>query len=254
MIVINMLGIFQFINKGSIGGIFYYLGERAYTFLSPNVAPYPYSTFSHSNSFAGFLLVFIIFILIYKSKIDKRLFFFTLVLSLVNLFLTNSLNVWLASVLLSIMYVLKKYVRKENIKKLAFTYTLLNLDISQRFITHRLELAKASILITKENILFGVGLNNFIFKLSNMGSFYYNSWELQPVHNIFLLTLSETGIIGLISFLYFLIPVTSLSNFPLLAIIFTGMFDHYSLTLQQNMLFFVFVFVYSYKNTLKKVK
>jgi hypothetical protein len=65
---------------------------------------------------------------------------------------------------------------------------------------------------------------------------------LQPVHNIFLLFLAETGvIIGSIS----IIELTKLillhkNNIVFLACIFviiiTGMFDHYWLTLQQNML------------------
>ena len=54
IIICCILGIWQYLTNGSIGGLFYLLGERSFIFNNPNVAPYPYSTFSHPNSFAGF--------------------------------------------------------------------------------------------------------------------------------------------------------------------------------------------------------
>ena len=74
--VVCLLGIWQFLIRGSIGGIFYWLGERSFIFNEPNIAPYPYSTFSHPNSFAGFLLVFGIFLLQYKEKFKQKYFWF----------------------------------------------------------------------------------------------------------------------------------------------------------------------------------
>jgi O-antigen ligase len=68
---------------------------------------------------------------------------------------------------------------------------------------------------------------------------------LQPVHNIFLLVLVESGLIGLIGFLMFLFgpillhkPSNLLTKSQgvglLLIIIFLGMVDHYFLTLPQG--------------------
>ena len=74
---------------------------------------------------------------------------------------------------------------------------------------------------------------------------------LQPVHNIFLLILSETGLIGLAGFLYLLgsklqqlrlrqksEQVLNLKIFliPLLTLLFLGLFDHYPFTIQQSLL------------------
>jgi len=83
--------------------------------------------------------------------------------------------------------------------------------------------------------LLGVGLNNFIIVASDQ-LLAGPSRFLQPVHNIFLLSLSETGIVGLIGLI-------SLIGYPLwkgrfrllwLVVIFLGMFDHYFLTLPQG--------------------
>ena len=123
--------------------------------------------------------------------------------------------------------------------------TFFAFDFSQRFITHRLELIKASLVMIKENLLIGIGLNNFIPNLVKVSNTFVNSWELQPVHNIFLLTLSETGITGLLIFSSLFFNLSIMSNFPLLAILITGMSDHYWLTLQQNMLLFTYVLVIS---------
>lgn len=282
MIIINLLGIFQFINKGSLGGIFYYLGERSYSFLNPNVAPYPYSTFSHSNSYAGFLLVFVIFLLTYKKLFSQKFFYFSILLSLINLYLTNSLNIFLTITILLFVFLMNKsnfksknshlsknnlikknnvinknsYINKNNFinKKGKRTSILLGysmftfLIFDQRYITHRLELIKASLTMIKNDFMFGVGLNNFIPRLAKESNLYMSSWELQPVHNIFLLIFSETGIVGISMFVYLVLSIFTISNYPLLAVIISGFSDHYWVTLQQNILMLVFVFIYSYKD------
>jgi O-antigen ligase len=97
-----------------------------------------------------------------------------------------------------------------------------------------------------QNPLLGVGVNNFY---NNINLFKDNVFLIQPVHNIFLLILSETGIIGLVGFLFILLKsflsILKKQNkyllFSLLAIIFLGMFDHYFLTLQQGQLMLAFI-------------
>lgn len=58
--------------------------------------------------------------------------------------------------------------------------------------------------IIKDNLYFGVGIGNYSLALKD----YYpdkNIYELQPVHNGFLLLMAEIGIFGFISFLVFFI-------------------------------------------------
>lgn len=229
MFIVCILGIWQFFIKGSVGGVFYWLGERSFIFSDPNIAPYPYSIFSHPNSFAGFLLVFGIFLLQYKNKFNQKYFWALSILVAINLFLTNSLNIYLTIILL----ILLKF--KNNISMLMF------IDFTQRTFAYRIELIKSSFQMIKENFWFGVGLNNFIPNLVKVSNTFVNSWELQPVHNIFLLVFSEAGIFGLIAFCL----LFSTLNYSLVAIILTGLNDHYWLTLQQNLLLFTFVVIIS---------
>lgn len=236
IIVVSLLGILQFLNKGSIGGVFYWLGERSFLFSDPNVAPFSYSTFSHPNSFAGFLLVFGILLIQFKNKFNKKYFWFLVSLVSINLALTNSLNVYITICLLLFL----KY--KSN---LAFSF--LSFDFSQRFIIHRLELIKAALTIVKENLLTGVGLNNFIPNLPKVSNTFLNAWELQPVHNIFLLIFSEIGIVGFVVFCLLSFVGLTTNSYGLIAILITGLSDHYWLTLQQNMLLFTYILAFSYK-------
>jgi O-antigen ligase len=106
-----------------------------------------------------------------------------------------------------------------------------------------------------QKFLLGEGLNTFVInvpKVKNMGAYL---WNLQPVHNIFLLVFSETGLIGLLAFSFLIYkltreslkPVSTLMVLSLSFILITGLFDHYWLTLQQNMLLMVFVLANSFK-------
>lgn len=244
ILIICLLGIGQYLNNGSVGGSFYFLGERSFLFSDPNIAPYPYGTFSHPNSFAGFLLIFGIFLLKYRKKFATKYFWTLLVLVAVNCLLTNSLNVYLTTCFLLI---LKFSINLLDFGKYRLPLGLLVIDSSERFITHRLELIKASWQMVKENFWIGVGLNNFIPNLVKYSNTFLNAWELQPVHNIFLLIFSETGFAGFMTFIVFIFSILSFNNYALIAVLITGMSDHYWLTLQQNMLLFTYVIVISKK-------
>lgn len=234
VLITCILGIWQFLTKGSVGSIFYWFGERSFMFNDPNIAPYPYSTFSHPNSFAGFLLVFGIFLLQFRSKFKIKYFITLFILVAINLILTNSLNIYITVSLLLLLKLLKG-----NLTNLIF------IDLSQRFVTHRLELINASWQMIKSNFWFGVGLNNFIPNLVKVSNTFVNAWELQPVHNIFLLVFSETGIIGLLAFGLLSFAGLTANSYGLIAVLFSGMSDHYWLTLQQNILLFTFTLAIS---------
>ena len=89
--------------------------------------------------------------------------------------------------------------------------------------------------------LIGVGLGNYLTELPN----YLVSRQiyfLQPVHNIYLLILSETGVIGFSFFLFVLWNTLKnrfrIIHYSLFIILFLGLVDHYPLTLQQGQLLF----------------
>ncbi len=98
---------------------------------------------------------------------------------------------------------------------------------------------------------FGVGVGTFVPKLmqtlSHIPTYYY-----QPVHNIYLLISSETGIVGISSFLVFLLlliknyirknNLKDLNKLGLLLVCLTllaiGLFDHLLWTIQQGRIIF----------------
>lgn len=98
--------------------------------------------------------------------------------------------------------------------------------------------------------VFGVGIGNFI------GYFYSHfpdlpEWQYQPVHNLFLLIIAETGIVGGLSFILFMgyniyaaakKDVHDLFKYVILFVIadflIIANFDHYFWTLQQGQILF----------------
>ena len=274
------LAFLEYFNQGSLGGIFYLFGERTFNAATPGIANAsingqlflrPYATFSHPNVLAGFLVVSMLFLLIFSFK-DKRLQIFTFLgglLATTALLITLSRTAifpWL--IYLSVLFglwVFEKYKkRKFNSQLLILPFSLLmilllflslqNNFILQRFLTTRLsdesvvqrqELMTQSLNMFWKNPVFGVGVNNYFNNL-NVIPIQGNSLLIQPVHNIFLLTLSETGLIGFcfMAFIFLKSLVKAAHSkqggkylsLAILAIVFLGMFDHYFLTLQQGQL------------------
>lgn len=281
----SFLSVFQYLNQGSIGGFFYFLGERTFSGQTPGIANAsingqlflrPYATFSHPNVLAGFLIVSMIYILMLSK--EKKISYAVIFLGTLSLFLTFSraaIFLWMIFLIIEfVLFISEKYKKGiANLKTLSFfslslilltfgyflfsnnfiLQRLISTNFSEESVVQREELAKLSLAMFEKNPVTGVGINNF----------YNNSINvlIQPVHNIFLLVLSETGIAGLI----FLITV--FANCILIAansakkrkylimlifsVIFLGMFDHYFLTLQQGQLLFSFVIgtLFSYKKT-----
>lgn len=96
------------------------------------------------------------------------------------------------------------------------------------------------------NYLEGVGIGAYtIYKYNQNRDL--NTWDLQPIHNIYLMILIETGILGLIFFVS--LPIFKLITnremkiiLPLLSILLFGLFDHFIVTLGFGLiLFFLFL-------------
>lgn len=263
LVLISLIGIFQFLFQRTVGGPLYYLGERDFSSVTPGIAlinifgrPYlrSYSVFSHPNSFGGFLLVSLT-LLYWRNKQIKSLDVLVIALSLIALVLTFSKASMVVAIFLLTIYLVDRGGKPVGKKvKTAFLAgamalsTLMPVVISQlglraevlgKTFAERVGLAEASGEMVSERPLFGVGLNNFIVLLPETSQKTEYSWDLQPVHNIFLLALSETGVAGFI--LLFLVGRHLIRTkndkifFSLIVIILTGMVDHYWLTLQQNM-------------------
>lgn len=260
----SVIALAQFIFQKSLGGIFWWFGERTFNASTPGIATVfinnqeilrPYGTFPHPNSLAGFLLVSLLLILPFDTLLKKT----ALVAGTLIILLSFSHGAWAAILLLLLIFFVHKKVRSSYLFAGIFLLITLLTAIPLWFapdilffgadIVRRVELAKAGFNMILHSPFFGAGLNNFIPGLPKFAGSPAVSWWLQPVHNIFLLLISEIGIIGFVIFFYLLArlvaPIFTQNKkryLLLVAILFTGSIDHYWLTLEQNLLLATVVF------------
>lgn len=252
-------------NKSTLLGIFYWFGERAISVTTPDAAVAvlngnlfmrPYGTFSHPNSMAGFFLLVYFFVLTFPAfKPFPRLRAITMFLSMLIIFITFSKTVIGIFVLINVLVfagvLFQNKCRLCGIARfivLVAVAAVFTLPAGDPFtLTKRVSLTDNALQIISQNPITGVGLGNYLYAQSEFPN-PYTSYFLQPVHNILLLFLSETGLIvgGILLYLGFkkINPLFSNKTFIYcFAVVFlSGMMDHYWITLQQNLLLTAFVF------------
>lgn len=249
---ISLVAVFQFIKQSSLGGFFWLLGERLFSVNTPAISTFslnglellrPYSIFSHPNSFAGFLLIGLVLLYPWNNKLTKV----SVTLGILAIFLSWSQVVWGALIFFVLWILLKKYHKESlsTLKELILVFVVLitflplfldKISIDQGFYI-RVKLSNIAFKTFSEFALTGVGLNNFFYYLPSSFPGLQVAY-LQPVHNIFLLWLVETGLVGFLFGLWLFVKLYVNKSFSLVfvLILLTGAFDHYWLTLQQNML------------------
>jgi O-antigen ligase len=262
----SIIAIAQFINQGSLGNFFYFLGERTFTGQTPGIANASlggelilraYGTFPHPNVLAGFLTIYMLVILVNMLK-EKRLsiiYWMSLVFGTVALFLTLSrVAIALWAFFVFIILITKNRLSKKN-TALLFVLTIsmfslspfylrfTNLALNDQSLYIRGFLMDTAIKIFYKSPVLGVGLNNFIVNLPDVVNITNISF-FQPVHNIYLLILSETGLLGFLSFSLFIYSILKKVNkkspffLSFVLVLILGLFDHYLLTLQQGQILF----------------
>jgi hypothetical protein len=282
----SLLAFLQYFNQGSLGGILYVFGERTFNTLTPGIADAsingqlflrPYATFSHPNVLAGFLIASMLLLLMFsaKNRILKISASVGIIMGTAALLLTlsrSAILVWLISLcILFGLSLVEKYKKgKFNSFNIALPILIvfivgaflflqnnyifqrfLTTNLSDQSITQRQELMTQSLIMFWNNPVMGVGVNNYFDNLI-IATSQQKDYLLQPVHNIFLLIMSETGIIGLfaLSVIFAKSIIESFKNkqnkkyllLLIFSMIFLGMFDHYLLTLQQGQLLLSLVF------------
>lgn len=256
-LLVTVLAFWQFIAKHSVDGIFYFLGERHFTLSTPGIAKAslngvemlrPYATFSHPNSMAGFYLLLYFFILS-SNRFFRSLILRSILMLLTSLFIFISFSktAIIAFILLNIVYVFRNNL-KNICRPCILSKTTIMLVTALIFlpaktdpldISKRIDLINNASLIILTHPVFGTGAGNYLLFQNGFASRYFDLIN-QPVHNIFLLFLSEYGMGGVFIFIVlkdYLKKLLTKKNLLILgAIAITGFFDHYWLTLQQNML------------------
>lgn len=257
-----LLVIYQISQQHALQGIAYLFGERYFTISTPGIAKVTlqgleilrgYGIFSHPNSLAGFFLVLYTYIL-FEKKFNKTLVLKYSFLGISTLLILLSFS---KVAIITFLLVTGFFVTKNiSCKFCAIGRMLILLVLSLLFITaqgdvdslqKRLYLTQNAIQTILQYPFFGTGLGSYL-QAQTQFSIPYSYLFFQPVHNIFLLLLAETGVIlfGIIMYYLSIVIRYVYKNPPamalIFAILFTGFFDHYWLTLQQNLLLMPVVF------------
>ena len=267
----SVLAILEFINRGSLNGVFYFFGERSFNSQTPDIANAiingalvlrPYATFSHPNTLGGFLLISMTIVILNiknQKKFLKYFYYLSLIIGTVALLLTLSRTAISVYIIFLVIYIFRSFKISKSKNLLpslllsiigaSFLVTSLNLRFVSLFsdtaFMDRKLLIDATIKMIGKNPLFGVGLNNFLPALPNFYSSRQNVFYIQPVHNIPLLIIAEIGIPASLILFYFLIKLFYKTNFfgkmLLFEALLVSMFDHYFLTVQQGQILLTLV-------------
>ena len=246
----SSLGFFQFLNQHSLGGLFYFFGERTFNASTPGIAlgTYidrlflrPYGTLPHPNLLAAVLLFYVIILIKYFQR--SATIVIAIITGVVGIILTVSRLGYAAFVIAAVAVFVPKYFSK--FFGLTIIFAVLYIFVFDNpSISIRENLNSAAIKIIGENFLFGTGLGTNIIALQKYSrELFFNPQPLaflQPVHNIYLLILSETGIVGFIFAAFSALKIIFKSKL-FFVILFLGIFDHYFYTLQSGQLLLCFV-------------
>jgi O-antigen ligase len=258
----------QFFTQGSVGMFWQYLGERPLSPAALNIAKIslgnmglyirPYATFPHPNALAGFLVVSFWILFYYVSRVvgnfkPCRLILLSMAISVPALFLTFSRSA-IIIFLISLLFVFrlkKKNYRVYFLSILAFSvlavYYFLNIG-SVTSLPERIYLLQKSYSVILQHPLFGVGMGNFplagyLVGFNNPFLFY------QPVHNVFILFLVETGIPVFLLFCFILFKFIKHQvcksdlylRIAFFDVLFLSLIDHYWMTSVSNLILLSFL-------------
>jgi len=262
------LGWGQILKNSSVGGVWWWLGERSFNLIGSGIARVSvsgveflraYGSFSHPNSLAGFLLVSLFLWWNFKKKRSSggRKIWWWVVwwMGIMGLTITASRVVWLVGGGVLVWEVIKKKVTGwRGIIGLGMIGMGLGMTVTGVFssvggwdllsIEKRMALFRVGTQMFRDSPLFGVGLGNMVGILPEywVNEPVIRGW-LQPVHNIYLLFLAEAGVFGFLGLAWLVREkiikrrkrtIKRMVLVSLLVIFLTGVADHYWITLPQN--------------------
>lgn len=230
----SLIALTQLILHGSIGGMFYYLGERTISSLTPGAATTilngevvlrSYGTFSHPNVLAGFLLLSLVFIMQTQLPWQRSTVWLfkgsLLVIGTLGLLTTLSripLILWGVFLIVSGIALLRMQPLPYRLKRqgilvlvigvgsILLMTPLLSRSVERVSVTKageeafvvRADLNRIALFLITDHPFRGVGLGSFLAEsLSYKERAMPLYLAVQPVHNLFLLVAAETGVLGL---------------------------------------------------------
>lgn len=275
----SILVFWQMYVQSSVGGLWYYLGERTFSSgtigistisLYGNEVLRAYGSFPHPNVLAFFMasssLMFIVYWSLLLGGLKKLWIGFITALSVSVLFLTFS-RAAIIFFIVAVIYLVYKQIIGRRIGVVIILCCVISVGLlASRFsfsvfsspdFLMRIDLALISLEIIKSHILFGTGILNY-FALQLPYQTMITPVLLQPVHNIYLLTLVQIGVLGIIPVCLYLSKTVLRSRIQevekevdkklsvlfgvlLWGILLLGIVDHFFLTLQQGMLMTAYI-------------
>lgn len=268
------IAFFQFLIQGSLGLSF--LGEHVLSPFVEGVAKIEdgsgkimraYGTFTHPNVFGGFLS-FVLLLSLYFQKKSRllRIIRASLFLGIVVSFSRSAfLSLFIAVLIYKLFLLDVRYNPKRFIKKVVWTVvvsTFLYVIFSSIYVEvfqsnswqMRVFYMKTAIEMFFDSPL-GISVGHFVLRLPEFSEVVLHPWDIQPVHNVFFLIVTELGVLGLIGLIAFLVLIFNFLweklQFREVKIVFMlffalcilGFFDHYLVTLYAGqMIFWVFLF------------
>ncbi len=278
----SSLAVVQTILGHSVGGVLYMFGERTFTVDTPGIARFSlclpfrltcreilrgYGTLPHPNVLAGMLAssipaVLLLLPVLRASEVHKnyrilwekgvRIFFMVSgFLALIVSFGRSAIFVTCIGIVVSLTFLIRRHAYRTRFMIIALGVILaliflliLRINVQDESFVLRRDLNRAAVSIWQTSPFVGVGLGNFLTQLPHVYA-ARTIFFLQPVHNIYLLVLSEGGFVGLSFFVYGIYALfrvirhlkkRSIRNgffWAVISMLILGFIDHYALTLQQ---------------------
>lgn len=241
-------GIAQFIVQHDLG--MQRIGESVLNTTIPGVASFyvgsekfirAYGPFGHSNSFAGALLLGIIILYRYKSKLMSPLFVYsTMFVLTLGIIVSFSRTALMGLLIIAILSGLKRNWVTLSPIIIGF-FLFIPLLLSRSLDTHGaaaherlLGLEWFTNIVTIESLVRGFGIGNYTHVLTEylQNNFItHNPWDIAPIHSAPLLLIAELGILISIPLFVFILRFIMRNRlWFLIALLPSLMLDHYFAT------------------------
>lgn len=260
-VIQGIMAIYQFANQKIIANKFLGLSDHfPYDLGTSVVENYSgrflrsYGLLPHPNILGIFLVTSFAFLFfeILKNRKKNYINYFLLGIIFIGIILTFSraaFIILIVFILITLFYIIKNKV-KINVEKIVIIFLILftNIFIFKSLIFTRISDNRLNNIsnierenqyfestdIVRNNFLFGVGERNYTTYISRVDNIK-NVYDLKPVHNIYILILSELGIFGFVTFIILItVPLFIKYDIEIMIVYFlillSGLFDHFLIT------------------------